>query len=202
MQAEELELSWIQVDILHALITLYKRKGESPVRAEEVAELIQRSPGTVRNQMQTLRTLGLVEGVPGPKGGYAPTVKVYKILTAARAETSIAVPVIVNDEPVEGLSAEEIVLPSLSNPKVCQAIVRILGDIGVIRYGDRIVVGPTPVNGLTIAGVVVGRSASTNSVIISVDRVLVLPNEQQSQLEVRNNEDKLTHEKEYQALHE
>src|SRR5665647_2343167 len=30
-------------------------------------------PGTVRNQMQALKTIGLVDGVPGPKGGYIPT---------------------------------------------------------------------------------------------------------------------------------
>ena len=28
-----------------------------------------RNPGTIRNQMQSLRSLGLVKGVPGPRGG-------------------------------------------------------------------------------------------------------------------------------------
>ena len=170
-----LELTQIQKDILYALITLYKKKAGSSIKGEEIAELINRNPGTVRNQMQALRALGLVEGVPGPKGGYRPTAKAYELLAITTPDESVRVPVVVNDVPVEDLSAEELVLPSLSHPKICQARVRILGDIKKINTGDRVIIGPTPVNELMIYGVVMGRDDTTNSIVISTEKIVALP---------------------------
>ena len=39
------------------------------IKGEEIADIMNRNPGTIRNQMQSLRSLGLVKGVPGPRGG-------------------------------------------------------------------------------------------------------------------------------------
>lgn len=171
----ELELTQIQKDILYALITLYKKKAGGSIKGEEIAELINRNPGTVRNQMQALRALGLVEGVPGPKGGYRPTSKAYELLSITKPEESVVVPVVVNDTVFEDLSVEEIDLPSVSNPDVCQARIRILGDIKKIAPGDRITVGPTPVNEILVQGRVVGRDDTANTVIIDIDEIIALP---------------------------
>jgi hypothetical protein len=171
----ELDLTQIQKDILYALITLYKKKGGSSIKGEEIAELINRNPGTVRNQMQALRALGLVEGVPGPKGGYRPTSKAYELLSITKPEEAVRVPIIVNDEPVEDLSAEEIDMPSLSHPEVCQARIRIVGDIKRINPGDKVIVGPTPVNELMVYGRVVGRDDTENSIVLEIDKIVALP---------------------------
>ncbi|MEM4701878.1 MAG: Rrf2 family transcriptional regulator, partial [Archaeoglobaceae archaeon] len=171
----ELELTQIQKDILYALITLYKKKSGSSIKGEEIAELINRNPGTVRNQMQALRALGLVEGVPGPKGGYRPTAKAYELLSITKPEESVVVPVIVNDNVMEDLSVEEIDLPSVSNPEVCQARVRLLGDIKKIVPGDKVTFGPTPVNELIISGKVVGRDDTANTVIVDIEKIVALP---------------------------
>lgn len=171
----DLELTQIQKDILYALITLYKKKSGGSIKGEEIAELINRNPGTVRNQMQALRALGLVEGVPGPKGGYRPTSKAYELLSITKPEESIAVPVVVNDTLLEDLSVEEIDLPSISNPEVCQARIRLLGDIRKILPGDRLVVGPTPVNEILVQGIVVGRDDTANTVIIDIEKIVALP---------------------------
>ncbi len=169
-----LELTQIQKDILYALITLYKKKGGNSIKGEEIAELINRNPGTVRNQMQALRALGLVEGVPGPKGGYRPTAKAYELLSITRPEESVRVPVIVNGNMIEA-SAEEISLPSLSHPKVCTARVRLVGDIRSIEPGDEVIIGPTPVNELMVWGKVTGRDDTTNSILISIEKIFALP---------------------------
>lgn len=171
----DLELTQIQKDILYALITLYKKKAGGSIKGEEIAELINRNPGTVRNQMQALRALGLVEGVPGPKGGYRPTSKAYELLSITKPEESVAVPVVVNETPIEDLSVEEIDLPSISNPEVCQARIRLLGDVRKIVPGDRIIVGPTPVNEIVVQGKVVGRDDTANTVIIDIEKIVALP---------------------------
>ncbi|MCC6027067.1 MAG: CBS domain-containing protein [Archaeoglobus sp.] len=171
----ELELTQIQKDILYALITLYRKKMGSSIKGEEIAELINRNPGTVRNQMQALRALGLVEGVPGPKGGYRPTAKAYELLSITKPEESVLVPVIVNDTMMEDLSVEEIDLPSISHPEICQARVRLIGDIKKIVPGDKVTFGPTPVNELIISGKVVGRDDTSNTVIIDIEKIVALP---------------------------
>ena len=170
-----LELTQIQKDILYALITLYKKKAGASVKGEEIAELINRNPGTVRNQMQALRALGLVEGVPGPKGGYRPTAKAYEMLAITKPEESVRVPIMVNDEVFDDLSVEEIDLTSISHPDVCQARVRIIGDIKRISPGDRVVIGPTPVNELMVYGKVTGRDDTENTIVIDVDKIVALP---------------------------
>ncbi|AEA47987.1 CBS domain-containing protein [Archaeoglobus veneficus] len=169
-----LELTQIQKDILYALITLYKKKGGASIKGEEIAELINRNPGTVRNQMQALRALGLVEGVPGPKGGYRPTAKAYELLAITKPEEAVRVPITVNGEVIDA-SAEEIDLPSLSHPKVCGARIRVLGDIRKINPGDRVVIGPTPVNELMVWGTVTGRDDTTNSIVIDIEKIFALP---------------------------
>lgn len=171
----ELELTQIQKDILYALITLYKKKSGGSIKGEEIAELINRNPGTVRNQMQALRALGLVEGVPGPKGGYRPTSKAYELLSITKPEESVVVPVVVNDVVLEDLTVEEIDLPSVSHPEVCQARVRLLGDIRKIVPGDRVKFGPTPVNELVISGRVVGRDDTANTLIVDIEKIVALP---------------------------
>lgn len=171
----DLQLTQIQKDILYALITLYKKKLGGSIKGEEIAELINRNPGTVRNQMQALRALGLVEGVPGPKGGYRPTSKAYELLSITKPEESVVVPVVVNDTVVEDLSVEEIDLPSVSHPEICQARVRLLGDIKKIVPGNKVTFGPTPVNELVISGKVVGRDDTANTVIVDIEKIVALP---------------------------
>lgn len=171
----DLDLTQIQKDILYALITLYKKKSGGSVKGEEIAELINRNPGTVRNQMQALRALGLVEGVPGPKGGYRPTSKAYELLSVTRPEESVVVPVVVNGNVMEELSAEEIVLPSISNPNICQARIRIIGDIKKINPGDSVIVGPTPVNEMMVYGKVVGRDDTENTIVLDIEKIVALP---------------------------
>jgi transcriptional regulator len=74
-----IELTPIQKDIIIALISLQRQKARS-IKGEEIAELIQRNPGTIRNQMQLLKASGLVERVPGSKGGYKPSGAAYDTL--------------------------------------------------------------------------------------------------------------------------
>ncbi len=171
----ELELTPIQKDILYALITLYKKKGGAPVKGEEISELINRNPGTVRNQMQALRALGLVEGAPGPKGGYRPTAKAYELLSITKPDEAVKVPIIVNGVLMEDLSAEEMNFPSLSHPEVCQARVRVIGNIRRIMPGDEVAIGPTPVNEMMVYGRVTGRDDTENVIVIDIQKIFALP---------------------------
>ncbi|RLG26182.1 hypothetical protein DRN70_03435 [Methanosarcinales archaeon] len=169
-----MELTPIQKEILTSLVTLYREKKHA-VKGEEIAEMISRNPGTVRNQMQSLKALRLVEGVPGPKGGYKTTSGTYEVLRIGEYDGEIAVPIRRNGRLVEGVTALDINFTSLRHPDLCNGVVRVIGDIREFDIGDKIQVGPTPVNKLILSGVVAGRDDTENAVVFSVEEMLSLP---------------------------
>ncbi|NLX48765.1 MAG: CBS domain-containing protein [Methanospirillum sp.] len=169
-----MDLSLIQKDILITLITLYHQHSQ-PIKGEDIAEVIQRNPGTIRNQMQALKALELVDGVPGPKGGYNPTTKAYRELNLSQTEGDAEVPVTRNGEPVTGVSATEIDFTTLCHPDVCQSEVRLMGSVKPFEIGDEIAIGPTPVNKLMLRGEVFGKDEVKGALLVSISEMLSLP---------------------------
>lgn len=169
-----MELTPIQKEILTALINLYRAKKQA-VKGEDIAEVIKRKPGTVRNQMQSLKALGLVEGVPGPKGGYKATGATYRALCLTEMEKEIAVPIRRNDEIIENATASEISFTTVRHPDLCNATVHVIGDIRKFDVGDNIMIGPTPVNKLVMRGEVIGRDDAQNSILFVITEMISLP---------------------------
>jgi len=169
-----MELTPVQRDILTALINIHRKEGRA-VKGEEIAELIDRNPGTIRNQMQSLKALNLVEGVPGPKGGYRATGDAYEALNINAAGETVVVPVIRNGVLVDGTTASEIIFNKVMLSHHCNGVVRILGNIREFNVGDEIEVGPTPVNKLYIKGNVVGRDDTMSRLIIGISEMISVP---------------------------
>jgi predicted transcriptional regulator len=169
-----MELIPIQKEIIIALINL-QRKKDRVVKGEEIAGIIQRSPGTIRNQMQLLKALGLVEGVSGPNGGYKPTESAYDALSIQQFKNESVVPLYRNDMVVDGATATEISFTTIGDLDSCNGVVRILGNIRDFVMGDKIQVGPTPVNRLTILGDVIGRDDAYNSILFNITEMISLP---------------------------
>ena len=169
-----MELAPIQKDILIALINLQREKDRA-VKGEEIAELINRNPGTVRNQMQSLKVLGLVEGVPGPKGGYKATGEAYEALSITAMEHEAQVPIFRNDEVVDGATVAEISFTTVRHPDLCHGIIKVLGSIKSFEQGDLVQMGPTPVNKLVVRGEVVGRDDTHNTLVFSINEMISLP---------------------------
>src|SRR5512137_2658372 len=96
-----MDLTPVQRDILTALINIHRDEGRA-VKGEEIAELIDRNPGTIRNQMQSLKALNLVEGVPDPKVGYRSTGSAFDALNIEATGDVVTVPVIRNCFIVKG----------------------------------------------------------------------------------------------------
>ena len=169
-----MDLSLIQKDILITLISLYHRQSHS-IKGEEIADVIKRNPGTVRNQMQALRAIGLVDGVPGPKGGYVPTARAYKELSLSVSEGDYDVPISRNGEPVTSAKVTEIDFTTLCHPDICHAVIKLIGSVKSFEIGDQIVIGPTPVNKLVIKGEVFGKDEADQSLLISTSEMVSLP---------------------------
>lgn len=169
-----MELTPVQRDILTALINIHRVEGRA-VKGEEIAELIDRNPGTIRNQMQSLKALNLVEGVPGPKGGYRATGAAYEALNIDATGDVVEVPVIRNGVLVEGATASEIVFNKVMHTNQCDGVIRIIGNIRDFNIGDEIEVGPTPVNKLYIRGTVMGRDDTMSRLILHIAEMISVP---------------------------
>lgn len=169
-----MDLTPVQRDILTALINIHRVEGRA-VKGEEIAELIDRNPGTIRNQMQSLKALNLVEGVPGPKGGYRATGAAYEALNIDATGDVVVVPVIRNGVLVEGATASEIVFNKVMHSHQCDGVIRIIGNIRDFDIGDEIEVGPTPVNKLYIRGRVTGRDDTMSRLILQIAEMISVP---------------------------
>ena len=169
-----MELSLIQKDILITLITLYHQQSHS-IKGEEIADMIMRNPGTVRNQMQSLKAIGLVDGVPGPKGGYIPTELAYKELNLNVSDGDYDVPISRNGEEVKGVHVQEIDFTTLCHPDICHAVIKLVGSAKLFDIGDKITIGPTPVNKLLIRGEVFGKDEVKQSLLIATSEMISLP---------------------------
>jgi len=163
-----IELTPSQKNILQELVNLYK-ESESAVKGEDIADKVDRNPGTIRNQMQSLKALQLVEGVPGPKGGYKPTANAYDALQIQDMDDAARVPLRLNGELLEDANVEEIDLTSVHHPEKCRAELQLQGSIADFHEGDSVTVGPTPLSKLQIIGTLAGKDDTSNKLILTID---------------------------------
>jgi len=157
-----IELTASQKTILTALTNLH-RQTEDVVKGEKIAEELDRNPGTIRNQMQSLKALQLVKGVPGPKGGYKPTANAYEALDVDQIDEAAAVPLFHNDETVNNANIENIDLSSVHHPELCRAEIHLQGSVRNFHEGDEVTVGPIPLSKLRIMGPVEDKDMSIAS---------------------------------------
>ncbi len=168
-------LTSVQKEILQTLINLYQSSDGKSIKGEDIAEVMNRNPGTIRNQMQSLRSLGLVKGVPGPRGGYKPTIEAYHSLNISISDKEAKVPIYKNDERLNNISVAKIEFTSVPQPGECEAAIKVLGSIKDLNLGDTIKIGPTPVNNLGIMGEIVGRDDMDNILLVDTTTIRSIP---------------------------
>ncbi|WP_407415250.1 CBS domain-containing protein [Methanobrevibacter sp.] len=168
-------LTSVQKEILQTLINLYQSSNGKSIKGEDIAEVMGRNPGTIRNQMQSLRSLSLVKGVPGPRGGYKPTIEAYHSLNISVSDKDSKVPIYKNGKRIEDISVAKIEFTSVPQPSECEAAIKVLGSIKDLNLGDTVSIGPTPVNNLGIMGVIVGRDDMDNILLVDTSTIRSIP---------------------------
>ena len=168
-------LTSVQKEILQTLINLYQSSNGKSIKGEDIAEVMNRNPGTIRNQMQSLRSLGLVKGVPGPRGGYKPTIEAYHALNINVSDNDSIVPIYKNGQKVADISVAKIEFTSVPQPGECEAAIKVLGSIKDLNLGDTIRIGPTPVNNLGVTGIIVGRDDMDNILLVDTHTIRSIP---------------------------
>lgn len=163
-----------QREILDALIELYEKKKDA-IKGEEIAKILNRSPGTIRNQMQTLRALGYVDGVPGPRGGYTPALMAYEELGLEPIENPHEVPIYSDNAKIEGLTVQKILFIKVPHPRECKAVITLSGETRKIKDGSNVIIGPTPVNHIIIKGRVMGRDDIKKEILVDTTSITSIP---------------------------
>ncbi|WP_080505330.1 Rrf2 family transcriptional regulator [Halorubrum aethiopicum] len=161
---QQIELTTNQTSLLATLISLYEEEQE-PISSERIAREIQRSPGTIRNQMQSLTSLELIEGIQGAGGGYRPKSQSYDTLDVQKIEDPDYTLIKQRNSEIHKI-VSEINLSSVGNPEVCRVKVHILGSMSDINIGEEITIGPTPVSNFVVSGLVDGKCENQNIIMI------------------------------------
>ncbi len=80
-----------------------------------------------------------------------------------------------NEEIVQGVTVKEIDFTTLCHPDICHAVIKLIGSARLFEIGDRITIGPTPVNKLLIRGEVFGKDEAKQSLLIATSEMISLP---------------------------
>lgn len=145
--------------------------SESRVPAATIAADIERSAGTVRNQMQFFKSVGLVTAAAGPDGGYRPTDSAYAVIDIDPDEPALQVPVRCNGDDIDELTVTGIDLPVVTHPDQCRANLHVQGALREVDIGDMVAVGPMPGTDLRITGTIDGKDDVNSVLVIQVDRI-------------------------------
>lgn len=161
-----MDLTARQREILGTLVDGHRRTN-ALVTAEEIADELDRHPGTVHNHMQVLGTLGLVEGVTGPQGGYEPTPAAKEALGGGEPEGGESLTLAHAFDRLD-VTVDEISFRNVNHPSVCRALVRFSGAHSSIAVGDPVVVGPTRGTALVVAGEVLVYDDEADEALLDV----------------------------------
>ncbi len=169
-------LSPTQREILLALTDLYN-KHKRMIKSKEVADVINKDEGTVRNIILSLKVLGLIESKPGPNGGYIPTLKAYEIInnptiTPILDKLSLYKGMIETD-----IKIENIEIIDITNPSANRVLLKVEGDLRKLKVGDPVRLGPTPYSRLVIEGLILHLDEASKEVVVDVKRMISIPKE-------------------------
>ncbi|MEM1680888.1 MAG: CBS domain-containing protein [Sulfolobales archaeon] len=167
------ELSFTQREILHTLVELYN-KNQKLIKSTEIANVLGKDDGTIRNVILNLKSLGLVESKTGPSGGYKPTSKAYSYLRALSDIASAYAKIRRNGEEIN-VYVLNVELMDLNNPYSSKAVLKVAGDIDLLKPGDRIKVGPLPAYRLVLGGIILLVDAFRSEIVIEVESLVSIP---------------------------
>lgn len=169
-------LSSTQREILLALVELYN-KGKRMIKSKEVADMIGKDEGTVRNIILSLKVLGLVESKPGPNGGYLPTLKAYEFIKNPTITPILDKLSLYRGNIETDIKVENVELMDVTNPSGNKVILKVTGDLRKLRSGDPVRLGPTPYSRLVVEGIVLNADNDRKEILIDVKRMISIPKE-------------------------
>ncbi|MEB3847164.1 MAG: CBS domain-containing protein [Desulfurococcales archaeon] len=173
-------LTETQRAVLKTLVDLYEKHGRKRmIKSREVARVLGKDEGTVRNVIMMLKNMGLVESRTGPAGGYVPTLKAYEALGTVTAYSTIGYGYIIVYTPdgEKRLSALHMEILNLFSPEKPKAVTRVGGDLSVLQPGLRVRIESGPRGKLIVEGVISKVNPQGNEILVDIDKLVIIPDE-------------------------
>lgn len=177
--AVHLPLRGIQREVLETLVRLYEERRRM-VKSKEVARVLGKDEGTVRNIIMWLKSMGYVESRTGPAGGYVPTLKAYEVLkgvTPYIMEPGYGVVIVFREGETLRLTAVHMEILGLFSAEPAKALVKVMGDLTLVDVGLRARIESLPKRKLVIEGVIRNRDLNASELLIEISKMAVLPEE-------------------------
>ncbi len=180
-------LTMVQREVLETLTRLYEQHKRM-IKSKEVARVLGKDEGTVRNIIMVLKNMGLVESRTGPAGGYVPSLKAYEVLGAATTFhlAGHGVMIIPRGDREIKLSVVNLEIIGLFAPEPAKAVVRVAGNLGEVRRGDRVKIESSPDRRIVIEGTVERADLHAEEVLVSINRMVILPDVRVGEITRRN----------------
>lgn len=175
----QMPLRSVQREVLEALVKLYE-EHKRMIKSKEVAKLLGKDEGTVRNIIMWLKSMGYVESRTGPAGGYVPTLKAYEVLrgtTPYVMEPGYGVILVFRDKDVIRLTAVHMEIIGLFSAEPAKALVKAIGDLTQVDVGLRTRIESIPKRKLVVEGVVRSRDLNSSELLIEIHKMAVIPDE-------------------------
>jgi predicted transcriptional regulator len=172
-----MRLTGVQREVLETLVKLYDEKKRM-IKSKEVANLLGKDEGTVRNIILSLKSLGLVTSKTGPTGGYVPTLKAYEVLYEGLG-MSIGygkVKVYLPNGILEYIATSVEVL-GLFSPGSVKALVSVSGRKHAIPEGTKVRVESTPYPNIVLEGTLIRVNETPFQFLIGVSKLSIIPND-------------------------
>ncbi|MCX8165493.1 MAG: CBS domain-containing protein [Acidilobaceae archaeon] len=169
----------VQEEVLEALVNLYEKERRM-IKSREVARLLGKEEGTVRNIIMWLKSMGYVESRTGPAGGYIPTLKAYEAIRGAPPkvlEPGYGVVVVFREGEDIRLTAISMEIMGLFSSEPARALVKVMGDLSRVEEGMRARIESLPKRKLVIEGIVKRRDLNANEMLLEITKMAVIPEE-------------------------
>lgn len=169
----------VQREVLEALVKLYEQNRRM-VKSKDVAKILNKDEGTIRNVIMWLKSMGYVESRTGPAGGYIPTLKAYEVLRGVAPqilEPGYGVVIVFRDGEDIRMSAVSMEIMGLFSSEPAKALVKVVGDLTMIEEGLRARIESLPKKRLVVDGVIRKRDLNANELLIEIQKMSVIPAE-------------------------
>ncbi len=172
-------LTATQREVLETLVRLYDKEKRS-IKSKEIATILNKDEGTVRNIIAWLKGMGLIESLTGPSGGYIPTLKAYDVIKGSSAqgeEYGYGVLTAFENGSKYRFIARSLEIMGLLTGGPVRAVVKILGDLNKVKEGSRVRLESLLWRKLVLEGVVKRINMSAGEILVEIDKLVAIPDE-------------------------
>ncbi|MEN3000198.1 MAG: CBS domain-containing protein [Acidilobaceae archaeon] len=169
----------VQREVLEALVNLYE-KHRSMIKSREVAKVLGKDEGTVRNIIMWLKSMGYVESRTGPAGGYIPTLKAYEAVRGTLPkvpEPGYGMVIVFKEGEDIRLTAISMEIMGLFSSEPARALVKVMGDLTQVEEGMRVRIESLPKRKLVVEGYIRRRDLNANEILVEITKMAVIPEE-------------------------